>query len=373
MSESTEVVERPEVDDAPTAPEGRPRLRRPRLVALLTAGLVVALVGGGLAIWQLRKGLPGDVAFAVGGTEVSVASVHRRAATLKALYGVEMPAKASKRARFWSDVSQSMVVGRILQQQADARGVVVTDAQADTALQNYVSSMFGQGAEGQQAYVASLGYAGTSDAEVKGEVRRQLVVTALFEKVTAGVGQPGEAEVRAAIQRWSCHLGEPERRRIRNVVVLDRGDADGIVRRLRAGASFAGLARARSSDTSTAAKGGDLGLRTRDELDPAYGRAAFAAKQGQVFGPVRTEHGWNVGLVDRVVPAAPADEATARTEVSARLVADARMARWRAWLERVIARAGVRYAADYRPADPGALPDGVAQPVAAEKLTECSP
>jgi hypothetical protein len=60
------------------------------------------------------------------------------------------------------------------------------------------------------------------------------------------------------------------------------------------GADFAALARSNSTDTATAATGGQLGWFTRLEVDPALAEAAFALEPGQVSQPVQTEFGWQI-------------------------------------------------------------------------------
>lgn len=72
--------------------------------------------------------------------------------------------------------------------------------------------------------------------------------------------------------------------------------------RIRAGESFADLAVELSEDVQTADKGGSLGgWFTRDELDPAFARAAFAMATGEVSEPVLTRFGYHLIKVDRRV------------------------------------------------------------------------
>lgn len=360
----------PESDVPRAEPTWSSRLSlRIRLIAVLAG--CVALTAGGVVVHEARGELPKGVAFDGSGIREDVSGVRHRAAVLRALYGVEVPTGERERDRFWRDVAQSMVVSEVLEAAAAERGIDVTDVQAEEALQTYVLSSFGEGDAATAAYHASLGRAGTSAAEVMREIRRQLVVAALFEETTAGVAQPTEAEVRAAFDSWRCHLGTPERRRLRNIVVVRRQEARRILRSLDRGGSFLDLARARSSDTSTSARGGTLGLRSEDELEPAYGRAAFAARPHRPFGPVRTERGWNVGVVTRIVPAAPADFGQVRAQVADRVLGDRRQAAWRAWITKALASAEVRYAEQYRPERADDLPEAFETPSTADRLEAC--
>ena len=55
-----------------------------------------------------------------------------------------------------------------------------------------------------------------------------------------------------------------------------------MLQELRGGADFAAVARQRSKDPGTAARGGELGWVTRGKLDPAIETAAFSLERGQL-------------------------------------------------------------------------------------------
>jgi len=59
------------------------------------------------------------------------------------------------------------------------------------------------------------------------------------------------------------------------------------------GADFAALAREHSEDSS-AARGGDVGLRARGELARAFEKARFTMSPGQISGPMVTEFGFHI-------------------------------------------------------------------------------
>jgi peptidyl-prolyl cis-trans isomerase D len=62
----------------------------------------------------------------------------------------------------------------------------------------------------------------------------------------------------------------------------------------RGGKDFASLARQFSKDGSNAENGGDLGWFTKGRMVAAFEKAAFAAKTGDVVGPVRTPFGLHI-------------------------------------------------------------------------------
>ncbi|WP_462383427.1 SurA N-terminal domain-containing protein [Pseudomonas sp. Marseille-QA0892] len=64
--------------------------------------------------------------------------------------------------------------------------------------------------------------------------------------------------------------------------------------RLNQGEDFAALAKEASQDPGSAPEGGDLGFAGQGVYDPAFEKALYALKEGEVSQPVRTEFGWHL-------------------------------------------------------------------------------
>lgn len=81
-------------------------------------------------------------------------------------------------------------------------------------------------------------------------------------------------------------------------------------------ASFADVAKAQSQDPGSAPQGGALGSFARGSMVKPFEDAVFAAKPGDIVGPVRTDFGWHVIRVTGVKPAVerPFDELKAQIE-----------------------------------------------------------
>ena len=74
--------------------------------------------------------------------------------------------------------------------------------------------------------------------------------------------------------------------------------AASIYDQLRKGTSFAALAAQYSDDPGSAKSGGSVGWFTKARMVPEFAAAVFAAKPGQVVGPVRTQFGLHIIRVD---------------------------------------------------------------------------
>lgn len=73
-----------------------------------------------------------------------------------------------------------------------------------------------------------------------------------------------------------------------------RTKAEGALKRLRAGADFAALARAESEDPGSKDSGGDLGPVSRGRMVKEFEDAAFGAGLNDLVGPVKTPFGFHV-------------------------------------------------------------------------------
>jgi peptidylprolyl isomerase/peptidyl-prolyl cis-trans isomerase D len=73
-----------------------------------------------------------------------------------------------------------------------------------------------------------------------------------------------------------------------------RNLAKTIMRDIAAGKDFGALAHQYSRDLGSAARGGDVGWFGKNRMVPEFEKAAFAAKPGQVVGPIRTPFGLQI-------------------------------------------------------------------------------
>lgn len=77
-----------------------------------------------------------------------------------------------------------------------------------------------------------------------------------------------------------------------------KNEAEQLLRELRDGADFAELAGTFSQDPSSGKIGGDLGWFDRDKMVKEFTQAAFAAKPGELIGPVGSKFGYHIILVE---------------------------------------------------------------------------
>ncbi len=114
-----------------------------------------------------------------------------------------------------------------------------------------------------------------------------------------------EAALKAAYEANIANYATPEQVQARHIILLVDENVTGkqaaevekkindLSKRLEKGESFEALAKEFSED-GTAAKGGDLGFFTREQMVKPFSDAAFALKDGEISKPLRTQFGYHL-------------------------------------------------------------------------------
>jgi len=125
---------------------------------------------------------------------------------------------------------------------------------------------------------------------------------------------PSNAELLAYYEDHIARFSTPEKRSAKHILIsVSPNDTDAqnkqakvkaleIIDKLNDGDSFAELAELYSDDPGSAKMGGDLGYFGRGEMVPAFETAVFSGKAGTVVGPIETDFGYHVILVEDIQP-----------------------------------------------------------------------
>jgi len=77
-----------------------------------------------------------------------------------------------------------------------------------------------------------------------------------------------------------------------------KAKAEELKKQIAGGAKFEDVAKKESDDTGSGANGGELGAFGHGQMVPEFETAAFAAKVGDVIGPIRTQYGYHLIRVE---------------------------------------------------------------------------
>lgn len=167
-------------------------------------------------------------------------------------------------------------------------------------------------------------------------VKLDLAAVKLTEPTQADIDKLVAAEPKALEERYQADAPRyrtPEERQGRMIFLkLAKDASDAEVARARSelqtirdqvtgGADFGAVAKDKSQDDATKAKGGDLGLRRRGELAPAIDEALFTLKKDEISkDPVRTDDGMALVQVTTVKEPQPRPLDSVKSEVAASIL-----------------------------------------------------
>ncbi len=148
-------------------------------------------------------------------------------------------------------------------------------------------------------------------------IQQELEIKAVQDLI-AGTIEPTTNDLIAFFAEHRSNYNTAEQVRASHILVSDEATAQQLINQLDAGADFAALAQEYSTDTGSAARGGDLGWFERGRMVEAFEEAAFSTPVGAHSGIVVTEYGYHIITV--------ADHQSAHTpeyeEVAERVIAD---------------------------------------------------
>jgi hypothetical protein len=117
-----------------------------------------------------------------------------------------------------------------------------------------------------------------------------------------------------------------------HILVKTEAAAKTILEQLRNGASFADLARTKSTDKTSAATGGSVGCVRPGSFVKEFETAALAAPFGVPTGPVKTQFGYHVILVSHASFAALSSELTKAVQQNPFVARDLRLQSMKVWI-----------------------------------------
>jgi parvulin-like peptidyl-prolyl isomerase len=301
------------------------------LPALVLSG-VVAGCGGGGGGGSARLS-PSDVAI-VAGKHVSKAAfddgLRQQKLSLQA-QGQKFPnAGTPEYASIRSQVLAALVQAAEFEQEAQKLGVSPTDQDVNKQLEAIKKQYFGGS---DQRYLKSLKQQGYTDAQVREQIRSQLIAQRLFDKVTGDV-RATDQDVHAY---YVSHKSEyPPTRQVQEILV-GKGKEDlarQIYEQLKKGANFAALAKKYSKDPGSKNAGG-VYTASKGKDVPEFDKAVFSsAKKGTLLPPVNTaQYGWFV--IKLLGDVKPTSEREVAATISGQLVQQKRNQQMTDWVTRI--------------------------------------
>jgi foldase protein PrsA len=219
-----------------------------------------------------------------------VATVNGTAITLDEVEAIRVDSSVENRDQFNQDLFQ-LIVEETVRQAANAQYAIVEDAAAvDAQYQVFVASIEAQGPLDE--YLAANGI---TEETIRHVAFQQVILPEIQAKLTESLDPMSEEDIQAA---YDEALPSFTTVCARHILVATEEEANAVIDRLDGGEAFADLAAELSTDTNSGAAGGDLGCLTADSYVVPFADASITAEVGEVTGPVQSDFGFHILIVD---------------------------------------------------------------------------
>jgi parvulin-like peptidyl-prolyl isomerase len=177
-------------------------------------------------------------------------------------------------------------------QKAADLGVEVTDAEVDKRLDQLKQQYF---AGDEKRFEAQLKQSGLTEADLRQDIRSNLISEEIYNKVTADV-KVTDKEIAAHYQRNQKQYTQPETRDVRHILVGEKQKAlaDSLYDQVKANPKlFPQLVKRHSKDPGSKAQGGKLTI-VRGQTVAPFDQTAFLMRTGQISRPLKTQYGYHI-------------------------------------------------------------------------------
>jgi foldase protein PrsA len=180
--------------------------------------------------------------------------------------------------------------------EAEDQGISVSESEVKKSFDEQKKQSFPKEAD----YEKFLKDYGQTEQDVMQRVRLDLLSNKIRDKVIKGKDKVTDAQIQDFYDKNKERFAQPERRDLRIVLTKGEAKADEAKAALESGESWKSVAKEYSIDEASKSQGGKLPAQAEGTLEQALDKAVFAAKRGEINGPVKTQFGHYVFEVEKV-------------------------------------------------------------------------
>ena len=195
--------------------------------------------------------------------------------------------------------------------EAEEMGIKVSDAEIKKSFEQQKKQSFPKEAD----YQKFLKDYGQTEDDVMQRVKLDVLSNKIRDKVIKGKDKVTDAQIEEFYNKNKERFAQPERRDLRIALTKSEAKANQAKAALEDGQSWKDVAKQYSIDEASKSQAGKLPAQAEGTLEKALDEAVFKAKQGQVYGPVKTQFGYYVFEVDKVQKASQQTLAQAKETI----------------------------------------------------------
>lgn len=252
------------------------------------------------------------VAAEVNGDKILSADLNRMMESIKsreASLATGTPEATKQLAILKGEVLDQMISTKLLAQEAKRRKIAVDPKIINDAV---IAIKTGSGFKTDAEFSAVLSKEGKTIDDLRRALSDDLTIRELAKQLSADVTVSGE-DIGTFYRENQAQFTVPAGVKARHILLAVNPDAPAsakeiqrkraleLIKQLKNKGDFISLAKANSDDQSNKNSGGDLGAFTKGQMVKPFEEAAFAAKAGEVVGPVETSFGLHIIKVDEKI------------------------------------------------------------------------
>lgn len=232
-----------------------------------------------------------NVAAKVNGKAISVDELNKQVEQLKKQYP-QMFQGADGEGRlldFKQRLLDNLVSQELVRQAAEEQGIKVSDADVKKQVDQLKS-----GFKDEKQFDQALKSAGMTVDSLNKQIREQLLTQRLIDSLSAGAA-PTESEIKSYYDKNKEQFNQKAAKRASHILFKpeDKNAAEKALGELKDGADFASSAKKYSTDTATAAQGGDLGWPSTPYV-AEFEEALAKLDKGEMSDLVKSPFGWHI-------------------------------------------------------------------------------
>jgi peptidyl-prolyl cis-trans isomerase C len=174
----------------------------------------------------------------------------------------------------------------------------------------------------------------------KESLHQRLLIEKVINRVSQLTSPIDEHALRKYYRKHRSEFVVPEQVRVRQIVVKNRQEAEGLLRRIKRGESFEELAR-RHSTGPEAEIGGDLGFFGRGDMPEEFD-VVFSMKAGETSNIVQSPYGYHIFQVVAKRGQSESNFDEVKDQVQKMIVREEEDKIFRGWLKKVKKKASIR-------------------------------
>ena len=250
-----------------------------------------------------------SVAITINGVDINESQIEAQLKPQLEKMGAQLPPTLVEqyKKQLRQQVLERMIIEHLLDEKVKAAKIVVTDEEAIERIKEIASQQ--QPPLSMDDFKALIEAYGQSFDDVKLRIQRGLAYQKLMEAQWAGKIDIKEEDAKKYYSENKSKFETPEQVRASHILIKPhtndpnadpnqakataRAKAQDLLKQIKGGADFAELARD-NSDCPSSKRGGDLNFFGRGQMVPAFEKAAFALKAGEVSDIVETQFGYHI-------------------------------------------------------------------------------